>query len=197
MRRRNGSERARAALEDARTASPHGDRGINPGDPMRTAPIAMLALILLAACAPKTPKAYDYTDWGFGATFPHEPKLTDIPAAADRPHEFRAEMTEDGHDFTVDVTDGAGTNQTDAQVLAAAPQAITDSFGGAMSNETDVAVGAVPGKEIHVDRDGQQTLVIRLYAVNHKLYQVAAQSEKGPGDPAAKAFLDSFRLLSK
>ena len=164
---------------------------------MRKTTLAMLALILLASCAPKAPKAYDYTDWGFGATFPHEPKLTDIPAAGDKPHEFRVEMTEDGHDFTVDVIDGSGTNQTDAQVLAAAPQAVADSFGASFSNVTDVATGGVPGKQIHIDRQDEQTLVIRIFAANHRVYQVAAQSEKGPGDPAAKAFLDSFHLLAK
>jgi hypothetical protein len=166
---------------------------------MRTASIALLALMALAACAPKAPKAYDYTDWGFGVTFPHPPKLTDIPASADgaRQHEFRAEMTEDGHDFTADVTDGTGTNQTDAQVLAVAPQAIADSFGGGLSDERDVSSGAVPGKEIHVNREGESTLVIRLYAANHKLYQVAAQSEHGVSDPAAITFLNSFHLLNK
>lgn len=166
---------------------------------MRTAPIAMLALFTLAACAPKGPRAYDYTDWGFGATFPDPPKLTDIPASANgsRFHEFRTETTQDGHDFTVDVTDGSGATQTDAQVLAIAPQAIADSFGGTLSAERDVAAAGVPGKEIHVDREGEQTLVIRLFAANHKLYQVAAQSERGTGDPAAIAFLNSFHLLSK
>jgi hypothetical protein len=166
---------------------------------MRTAPIALMALMMLAACAPNAPKAYDYTDWGFGVTFPHPPKLTDIPASADgaRSHEFRTEMTEDGHDFTVDVTDGTGTNQTDAQVLAAAPQAIADSFGASFSGETDVATGGVPGKQIHIDREGEQTLVIRIFVANHRVYQVAAQSEHGVADPAATTFLNSFHLLAK
>jgi hypothetical protein len=161
--------------------------------------LAMLALMALAACAPKGPKAYDYTDWGFGVSFPDPPKMTDIPAAADgsRPHEFRTEMTENGHDFTVDVTDGTGTNQTDAQVLDAAPQALADAFGGNLTSQTNITQGALTGKEIAIDREGESTLVIRLFAVNHKLYQVAAQSQQGVKDPAQKTFLDSFHLLPK
>ena len=166
---------------------------------MRIPTLAMLALLALAACAPKPAKEYDYPAWNFGAAFPNPPKVTDIPASADgaRPHAFRVEMTAGGHDFTVDVTDGSGTSQTDAQVLAAAPQVIADGFSGQLSSQTDVAAGPVAGRELRIDREGQTTLVVRVFAVNHRLYQVAAQSEKGPGDPEAVKFLNSFHLLTK
>jgi hypothetical protein len=162
-----------------------------------TLAVAGLALTL-TSCAPKPPKEYDNAAWNFGAAFPGEPKPTDIPAKADgsSPHEFRVEMTESGHDFTVQATDATGSNQTDAQVLEHAPQVIADGFGGALSSEIDVTSGQIPGKEFHIDRDQQATLVVRIFSVGNRMYQVAAQSEKGAKDPAAIAFLNSFHLLT-
>lgn len=166
---------------------------------MRTATIALLALagFALADCAPK-PKEYVYPAWGFGVSFTAPPAVTDIPASADgqSPHEFRVELTKDGHDLTVEAIDSAGSTQTDEQVLEHAPQAIADGMGGDLTSQTPITQGGVPGRELHIDRQGQTTLVIRLFSANHHLYQVAAQSQNGPKDAAAKAFLDSFHLTA-
>jgi hypothetical protein len=166
---------------------------------VRTASIALLALsgFALVGCAQK-PKEYVYPAWGFAVSFASPPAATDIPASADgqSPHEFRVELTKDGHDLTVEAIDAAGSTQSDEQVLEHAPQAIADGMGGDLTSQTPITQGGVPGRELHIDRQGQTTLVIRLFSANHHLYQVAAQSQSGPSDAGAKAFLDSFHLTA-
>ncbi len=160
---------------------------------MRTATIALLALagFALADCAPK-PKEYVYPAWGFAVSFTAPPAATNIPDQ----HEFRVELTKDGRDLTVEATDATGSTQTDEQVLDLAPQAIANGMGGDLTSQTPITQGGAAGRELHIDRQGENTLVIRLFSANHHMYQVAAQSQNGPTDKAAKAFLDSFRLTT-
>jgi hypothetical protein len=159
------------------------------------------ALVALAACSPPPAplKEYTYPAWGFAVSFPAAPKVTDVPASADgaQPHHLQIETPLPGYDFLVSVADGSASTKTDDEVLNQVPDVVAKSAGGTVTSQTYVATGKVVGRDVLIDKPGQATLRMRVYVSNKNLYQVAAQSARGPKDPQVEAFLDSFRLLGK
>ena len=51
------------------------------------------------------------------------------------------------------------------------------------------------GREILIIKHDRPLVKMRVYIVGGKHYQVVARSALGPSDPAAVAFLDSFKIL--
>ena len=173
------------------------------GEKMRIVSSAVLAAILLAmaACSPPPAplKEYTYPAWGFAVSLPAEPKVIDIPASADgaHPHRLQIDAPLPGYDFLVSAADGSASTKTDDEVLSQVPDLVAQGAGGTVTSRTYVATGQVVGRDVLIDKPGQTTLRMRVYVSNKHLYQVAAQSTRGPKDPQVEAFLDSFRLLGK
>jgi hypothetical protein len=66
---------------------------------------------------------------------------------------------------------------------------------GRLARERSIVLGVNPGRELTITIDGKNTMVMRLYAVNDRLFQVAVV---GPADVVTSAnaakFLESFKL---
>jgi hypothetical protein len=157
------------------------------------------ALLALSACAPPPLKEYAYPAWGFAASFPGQPAATDTPTSADgvHPHTLQLESKVGGHDFVVAATDASASTKSDDEILSEVPAAIAQGIGGTVTSTTYVATGQVVGREVLIDKPGQQTMRMRIYVSGKRLYQVGAQSMLGPQDPEIVEFLDSFHLLGK
>ena len=69
---------------------------------------------------------------------------------------------------------------------------------GKLKREKSLLLDTYPGREVTIEIEGKGMAVLRLYAVNKRLYQVMVV---GPTDLAtsqdAQKFLTSFRLASK
>ncbi|HEY3799493.1 MAG TPA: hypothetical protein VGL58_14165 [Caulobacteraceae bacterium] len=166
---------------------------------MRLAAIATLTALsaaALAACSHPTPTPYTNTDWGFSATFQAPPKVTETKASATASHSLLVDSSAFGDDFSVNVVDAGGPTSSADQVLNAAPNALSQSMGIDVGAVTYVATQGVTGREVRFDRSERPVMLMRIYFAGGKLYEVSADAAKGVTDPAAKAFLDSFKLTN-
>jgi hypothetical protein len=161
-----------------------------------TAAALAAAMFALAGCSVLPLKPFAYPAWGFAVSFRAPPTETPIPAhAAGGPRRgFRTELANMGRDLFVSVADGSGSTKGDDQVLAEFPQCL--ARGGTLKSQTYVAVGALVGREVLIDRPGQETLRERIFISHRRLYEVGAQSSLGPTDREVQDFLDSFHLIS-
>jgi hypothetical protein len=159
--------------------------------------IATAGLCLaLAACSPT--KEYDYPAWGFAASFPAPPTVTEVAALIDgtRPHAISLDNFVGGkRTFEVQAAEATGADASPDEFLAAVPQRTAQSVSGEVTSTTYVATGAVTGREVRISKDGKPFEVMRAYAANGHLYVISVISTPSLDDPAVKSFLDSFKLL--
>jgi hypothetical protein len=166
---------------------------------MRRFAIVVLGLALAAAAAcsqPPKPTAYANPQWGFGATFPGPPKVTETAASATQAHSVLVEANVDGRDFAVNVLDATGAEGAPSEILDRAQQVLAQSQELDVGSNTPVTLGDITGREVRFDKDGNPVMLARLFMINGRLYEVNANSAKGTTDPAVKAFLDSFHLVA-
>jgi hypothetical protein len=167
---------------------------------MRPTTLAMVALagLALAACSKPKPKEYDYPAWNFGASFEGAPKVTDTPASKDgtSPHNLLVESNVGGHDFSVNVTDASSASTTPDEMLNATPDALAKGMGIDVGATTYAATGTVMGREVRFDKEGKPVMLMRVFVAGNYLYEISANSTKGVTDPASKAFLTSFHLIT-
>jgi hypothetical protein len=165
-----------------------------------TAVGAGLAAFSLASCAPP-PKEYDYPAWGFAASFEAPPKVIDTPASADasRPHTLSVEVDRGLRDFVVFVIEAPTSTRSIDQFTDAAAPIIARTMGGEVGPMTYVATvqltNQAMGREVQITKAGRPFAVLRVYQAGGRFYEIGASSKLGPGDPAAGAFLDSFKIL--
>jgi hypothetical protein len=156
-----------------------------------------IALAAVAACSPPPkPQAYVNSAWGFGATFPAPPKITETQASATEAHSLLVEANTDGRDFAVNVLDATGAEGAPSEILDRAQQVLAQSQQLDVGKTGSVMMGDITGREVRFDKDGSPVMLARLFMINGRLYEVNANSAKGPTDPAVKAFLDSFHLVA-
>jgi hypothetical protein len=156
-----------------------------------------LALAAVAACsAPPKPTAYVNSQWGFAATFPDRPKVTETAASATQAHALLVEANVGDSDFAVNVIDAAGAEGAPSEILDRTQQARAQSQDLEVGTSTPVPLGDITGREVRYDKDGTPAMLSHLFMINGRLYEVNATSAKGPTDPAVKAFLDSFHLVA-
>jgi hypothetical protein len=146
----------------------------------------------LAACSVPPLKTYAYPAWGFAVALRAAPTVTEIPAADGHAGGIKVEALVAGRDFLVSVADGSASPKSDDQILSEFPQAL--AAGGTLTSQTYIATGGVTGREVLIDRSGQETQRVRIFVSHRRLYEVGAQSSLGPTDPEVNEFLDSFQL---
>jgi hypothetical protein len=161
---------------------------------MRAISSALLAALMLALAACSVPplKVYAYPAWGFSISLRAQPTVTETPGANGRPGGIKVEALVAGRDFLVAVADGSASPKSDDEILSEFPQSLAD--GGTLTKQTYVATGAVTGREVLIDKPGQETQRVRIFVSHRRLYEVSAQSSLGPTDPEVDEFLDSFQL---
>jgi hypothetical protein len=154
------------------------------------------ALVALAACAPPGPKEIAYPSWGFAASFPMTPTVTDTPASPrdGQPRTFQSELSEPGLTLVV-AASAVPPKKTVDQILDETPNAMAAGAEAALKSEVNVSTGKVPGREFLIVKAGELTQRARIFVAGGRLYQVVGASSKGPNDPDVTAFLNSFRLL--
>jgi hypothetical protein len=161
---------------------------------------AGLAALSLASCSPP-PKEYDYPAWGFSASFPGPPKLTETAAAADGSagHSLLVASDTDLHQFEVFAIEQPSAGQSIDEFADAAGPTVAHSVGGEVESHTYVATVQLTdqamGREILITKHDRPLVKMRVYVVGGRYYQIVARSRFGPSDPAAVAFLDSFKIL--
>jgi len=155
-----------------------------------------LALLAAAACSKPTPKEQAYPAWNFAASFTGEPKATDTKAAGGQPASLLVVSSSGGHDFSVYAMDTSGATVPPDQILANAPQALSNSQDIDLGPVTYVATDGVTGREVLFTKNDKPAIIVRFFVTGGKLYEVNASVPAGVSDPAAKAFLDSFHLLT-
>jgi hypothetical protein len=169
---------------------------------MRTvaAGFAALALAALAACGSPTPTATPYTnaDWGFAATFPGAPKVTETPKSATSAHSLLVQASVGDEDMAINVIDATDAEGMPSEILDRAQQVIGKDQDLDVGSNTPVQLngGSITGREVRFDKDGKPVMLSRLYMINGHLYELNANSAKGVGDPWVKQFLDSFHLVA-
>jgi hypothetical protein len=159
--------------------------------------VVALAVSAASGCSPPPPlKEYAYPSWGFAVSFRRPPKELDSPASSDgtKAHTFLVESSVAGRDDLVNVIDGAGSTKSEDQALSDAPAALASYVGGTLGPMTYTATGKVMGREFTIKRPGRPVARARVFVANKHLYQIIAQSPRGPDDPETSSFLDSFRL---
>jgi hypothetical protein len=164
---------------------------------MRITLAAAFALILsLGACSPPA-TVYSYPAWGFAASFPDVPKVTDTPAPADgsQGHTFLVESSVSGRDFAVTVADASQSPNPPDKILDDARDLVGTAMGADAKTQAYVAMGQVTGREIRYSKGGKPLLVMREFVTNQKLYEVGGASILGLDDPSLKSFLDSFKFI--
>jgi hypothetical protein len=161
---------------------------------------AGLVALSLASCSPP-PKQYDYPAWGFSAAFPDPPKLTETPAAPDgsQGHSLLVASDTNLHQFEVYTIEQPTPGQSIDEFADAAGPIVAHSLGGEVESHTYVATVQLTdqamGREILIIKHDKPLVKMRVYIVGAKYYQIVARSAFGPSDPAAVAFLDSFKIL--
>jgi hypothetical protein len=161
--------------------------------------VLTLAMLAVSACSSPPPlKEYAYPSWGFAVSFRGPPKETDHPASSDgaEAHTFLVESSVAGRDELVNVIDGSGSTKSEDQALSDAPAILASSVGGALGPMTYVATGKAMGREFLLTRPGRPAARVRVFVFNKHLYEIIAQSTRGPDDPETSSFLASFRLLA-
>ena len=161
--------------------------------------LAAAALTALAACGgaqTPTPTPYANPDWGFGATFPGKPTVTETQASATSAHSLLVEANVGGDDFAINVIDASTAEGMPSEILDRAQKVLADSQQLDVGANNPVPLGAITGREVRFDKDGKPVMLSRLFMINGELYEVNATSQKGVTDPSVKAFLDSFHLVA-
>jgi hypothetical protein len=164
---------------------------------MRIVTAAGLAALLVAVSACSKPwKEYSYPAWGFAASFREMPKVTDTPSGKDgAPASYSVETVQGDRHLVVSVIDTSNSGKTDEQVLRDIPDDIVRSTGGTVTGHAEVTSAGVAGRELTIDRGNDPTERVRVFAANHRVYQVITETSQGADDPEATKFLTSFRLL--
>ena len=164
----------------------------------RLAPFAIVLVAFgVAACDAPPMKEYAYPAWGFAASFWSPPKVTDVPASASEPHYLLVDREQAGRQFAVYAGEGLHADATIDAVGPDAAQRFAKAMGGEVGPMTYASTAAgVLGREFEIDRNGKAYADVRVFIANGRFYEVGAQSVLGPDDPAAKDFLDSFRITA-
>jgi len=160
--------------------------------------VLTVAMAAVWACAPAPPlKEYVYPNWDFAVSFRGTPKVTDTPAAADGStvHTLLVESSVAGRDNLVNVIDGSGSAKSEDQALEDAPATLASAMGGTLGPITYAASGQTIGREFLLNRQGKPSARVRIFVANKHLYELIAQSDRGPDDPETANFLALFRLL--
>ena len=153
--------------------------------------------LALAGCNAPPMKEYPYPKWGFAASFWSPPKVTDFPASGSEPHYLLVDSEQAGRKFAVYAGEGLHPDATIDVVGPDAAQRFAKAMGGDVGPMTYASTAAgVLGREFEVDRNGKAYAAVRVFIANGRFYEVGAQSVLGPDDPAAKDFLDSFRITA-
>jgi hypothetical protein len=159
---------------------------------------AGLVALSLVSCAPP-PKQYRYPAWGFSASFQAPPKVTETPAEGSTLHSLSAEVDSGLDDFVVFVFDAPQPIKPIDEFTNAAAPIVARTLGGAVGPKTYVATVQLTdqaiGREVQIIKAGRPFAVMRVYQAAGRFYEVAARSQLGPTDPAAVAFLDSFKII--
>lgn len=167
---------------------------------MRKSFVIALSLALatcLAACKPPPIKEYPYPAWGFAASFWAPPQVTETAAAAGQPHSLLLESKTVGRDFVVSVGEGVRPDVDIEQIGPEFARRAAQAMGGEVGTMTYAATGqGTDGLEFAITKAGKPYATIRTFLANGRFYEIAAQSALGPDDPAAKDFLDSFRITA-
>jgi hypothetical protein len=151
-------------------------------------------LLTLAACSVPPLKVYAYPAWGFSISLRSAPTVTQQPASTTGGPAggIKVESNAAGRDFLVTVADGSASGKSDDEILSQFPQFLAQ--GGTLTSQTYVATGAVVGRDVLIDKPGQETQRVRIFVSHRRLYEVSAQSSLGPQDSEVNTFLDSFQL---
>ena len=151
-------------------------------------------LLALAACSVPPLKTYAYPAWNFSISLRSAPTVTQQPATTTGGPAggIKVESNAAGRDFVVSVADGSASGKSDEEILSQFPQFLAQ--GGTLTSQTYVATGAVTGRELLIDKPGQETQRVRVFVSHQRLYEISAQSSLGPQDPEVNTFLESFQL---
>ena len=164
---------------------------------MRKTLAIVLAALALAACKPPPMKEYVYPKWGFAASFLGPPDVTETPPAPGRPHGLEVESKEGGRDFIVAVGEGVRPGITIDEIGPDYARKAAKAIGAEVGPESYASTGqGVLGREYLLKKNGQPDFTIRSFLANDRFYEIGAMSPLGPDDPAAKQFLDSFRITA-
>ncbi|HUO12178.1 MAG TPA: hypothetical protein VMU37_05420 [Caulobacteraceae bacterium] len=165
---------------------------------MRTIATVTLSLsfVALAACSKPAPKEYAYPAWNFAATFTGEPKVTETKASGPQPASFLAVGSSAGRDYSIYVMDASGATVGPNQLLENAAQALASSQDIDLGPNTPVTTDGVAGRQVLFNKNDKPAALVRFFLAGGKLYEVNATVPAGAADPTARAFLDSFRLLT-
>jgi hypothetical protein len=169
---------------------------------MRVRPglVAGFMALSLASCTQAPMKDYAYPAWGFRASYPAPPKITDTPAAADgsSARTFVAATVTGGRDFGVSVNDASGsTTDIDALTDVLIPM-MSKGFDAVAGTRAYVATAdGVLGREVVFSKNGRPYIDVRMFLANDKFYAVTASSDLGLDDPALKDFIISFHITGK
>ncbi len=159
--------------------------------------VLVLTALALAACNAPPMKEYPYPAWGFVAWFWAPPEVSETPAAPGRPHSLLLESKQAGRDFMVSVREGVRPGVDIDQIGPDYARIAAQGTGGEVGPETYASTGeGVLGREYAITKNGKTIVTIRAYVANGRFYEIAAQSVLGPDDPAAKDFLDLFRITA-
>src|SRR5580698_8561062 len=164
--------------------------------PPRIFAAMMLGAALLAACSKPAPVAHSYPDWNFAVSLAGQVKETPTKANGQQPASFLVTSSVDGHDYAVNVIDASSATVSPDQLLSSAPQAVASSMEVDIGTTTYVAASGVTGREVLFTKDDKPAMIDRFFVAGGKLYEVSATVPGGASDAAAKAFLDSFHLIT-
>jgi hypothetical protein len=162
----------------------------------RTFAAVTLGAALLAACSKPAPVAHSYPDWNFAVSLAGPVKETPTKANGAQPASFLVTASADGHDYAVNVIDASSATVSPDQLLSSAPQAVASSMEVDLGTTTDVTASGVNGRQVLFTKDDKPAMIDRFFVAGGKLYEVSATVPAGAADPAAKAFLDSFHLIT-
>jgi hypothetical protein len=161
--------------------------------------VLTVAMAAVWACTPAPPlKEYAYPSWGFAVSFRGPPKVSDEPAASDGStvHTLLVEASVAGRDNLVNVIDGSGSTKSEDQALSDAPATLASAMGGTIGPITYAATGQTIGRAFLLNRPGKPPARVQIFVANKHLYELIAQSDRGPTDPETSNFLASFRLTA-
>lgn len=164
----------------------------------KTFVLAVAAALALAACKPAPPfKEYAYPAWGFVARFWAPPQVVEAPPGPGKPHSLQLESKEAGRDFVVSVMEGVRPGVDIDEIGPAYARQAAKALDAELGPETYASTGeGVLGREYGFRKNGRPYATMRAFLANGRFYEIAAQSPLGPDDPAAKGFLDTFRITA-
>ena len=168
---------------------------------MRASFVALLAagavIAALGACNASPPKEYAYPAWGFAVSFWSPPKVAEQSPAPGQPHSLMLNTEGVGREFGVLVEEGVRPDVTIDQIGPFFARNTAQPMDGDVGPMTNVSTAqGAPGREFAVTQYGRPLATIRTFLAHDRFYEIVAKSEVGPGDPAVKAFLGSFRITA-